>query len=169
MDILEKISTNANRFMDTLSQSPAFCLRLTGITAILSMILIRFIVSGLFEMHRSNSALKKIRKQYCFWQKLLMIHAWQLCLHAKRFCRRLIIFHYIVPGLFAVEVLLVICSSRFPSLMPVIAYYTLAFLLLVWFPVCIMHLCLDRHPFQRRKHEFTFRKYHNSKDHESLW
>ena len=169
MEFIERICANASRMVGSFSESASLCLFLTGIVSIVSMISLRCIVSGLFEMHRSKSAIKKIHKKYAFSQKLLMIHAWQECLHAKRFCRRLIVFHHAIAGLFLLELSLAILSNLLPALMTVIAYMTLIILVGVTVPVCILNFCLDRHPFRKYKHEYTFRKYHNTQDHENLW
>lgn len=169
MNFLERISANVNRIIGTFSESALLCVFLTGTIAMVSMISIRCIVSGLFEMHRSKSAVKKVRRNYSFTQKLLLVHAWQDCLHAKRFCRRLIVFHHMVAGLFLAALILAICSHIWSALMPFLAYLTLFFLIGVTVPVCILNFILDRHPFQKMKHEYTFRKYHNTQDHENLW
>ncbi len=168
MDLLEKIAANAARIASNLSESAAACSFLMSVCLLTSMLCIRHIVSGLFAMHRSKSALKKIYKNYSFGQKLLLKHAWQDCLHAKEFCRGLIVFHHCALGLYLIGLLLAIFSNIRPALMPIVAWYTLIYLIAIVLPAYLLAFSLDRNPFNRRKNEFTFRKYHNTDDHHSL-
>ena len=169
MSLLEKIIENIVRIADEFSKSAVLCSLMMAVFSLFSIIGIRNIVSGLFEMHRSKSALKKIRKKYSAGQRLLLKHAWQECLHSKRFCRRLVVLHHCVLCLFVIEILLALLSNIWSVLMPIIAWYNLAFIVCISFPVCLMNFILDRYPLQKWKHEFKFKKYHNTSDHESLW
>ena len=120
-------------------------------------------------MHRSRSAIKKINKTYSFGQKVLMKHAWRDCIHAKSFCRGLIVYHHSIFILFVLELLLVLFSNIWPVLMPVIAWSTFVFFVGFVIPTCVLNFVLDRYPFAKLKHEFRFRKYHNTSNHDSLW
>ena len=169
LSVFERISENAARFTSRLSGNPWLCLFLSCGFGLVALISIRGVVSGLFTMHRSKSAAKKVLKNYPFLQKLLLRHAWQECLHASRFCRFLIIYHHLVVILILIEALLVFLSGIWPGLMPFIAWYASVFSFLVAVPACILAVSLDRYPFHKRKHEFRFKKYHNTSDHSSLW
>ena len=169
MAFFEKIAANSIRIVGELSESAAACTFLMVFFSILSMIWIRGVVSGLFEMHRSRSAIKKINKTYSFRQKVLLQHAWRDCLHAKKFCRCLIIAHHCIFVLLILELSLAIASNIWPMLMPVIAWYTLVSVVGISIPVCLPNFILDRYPFAKWKHEFRFRKYHNTNNHDSLW
>ena len=169
MTLQEKISENAMRIAGVFSESAILCSFLMCVFSLLSMFCIRSIVSGLFEMHRSKSALKKINKNYSFGQRICLKHAWQDCLHAKRFCRCLIISHHCIFWLLVVELLLALLSNVWPVLMSVVAWFTLGFVIGISIPVCLLNFVLDRYPFQKWKHEFRFRKYHNTSNHDSLW
>ena len=157
------------RIVGEFSESAMLCTFLMTVFSLASMICIRGVVSGLFEMHRSRSAIKKINKTYSFGQKILLQHAWWDCLHAKRFCRCLIISHHCIFVLFVLELLLALFSNIWPILMPVVAWYTLVFVVGISIPVCLLNFILDRYPFAKWKHEFRFRKYHNTSNHDSLW
>ena len=169
MAFFEKIAANSIRIVGKLSESTTACTFLMVLFSIVSMICIRGVVSGLFEMHRSRSAIKKINKTYSFRQKVLLQHAWRDCLHAKKFCRCLIIAHHSIFVLLILELSLAIASNIWPMLMPVIAWYTLVSVVGISIPVCLLDFILERYPFAKWKHEFRFRKYHNTNNHDSLW
>ena len=169
MAFLDKIVANTVRIVGELSESVVACSFLMAIFSFIAMLAIRGIVSGLFEMHRSRSAIKKVKKEYSLGQKLLLKHAWQDCIHARRFCRRLIIAHHCIFCLFLIELLLALFSNIWPILKLVVAWYTIVFLDCITIPVCLLNFILDRYPFQKWKHEFRFRKYHNTSNHDSLW
>ena len=169
MSLPERITENAVRIAGEFSESPALCSFMMAVFSIAAMVCIRFIVSGLFEMHRSKSALKKIYKNYSFGQRMLLKHAWQDCLHARRFCRLLIILHHCIFCLLLIEILAALLSSIWPILIPIIAWYTLACVVCIPLPVCLLNFALERYPFQKLKHEYRFRQYHNTSNHESLW
>ena len=169
MTFFDKIATNAVRIVGEFSESAMLCTFLMTVFSLASIICIRSVVSGLFEMHRSRSAIKKINRTYSFGQKILLQHAWRDCLHAKRFCRCLIISHHSIFVLFVLELLLALFSNIWPSLMPVVAWYTIVFVIGISIPVCLLNFILDRYPFAKWKHEFRFRKYHNTSNHDSLW
>ena len=157
------------RIVGEFSESAMLCTFLMTVFSLASIICIRSVVSGLFEMHRSRSAIKKINKTYSFGQKILLQHAWRDCLHAKSFCRCLIISHHSIFVLFVLELLLALFSNIWPSLMPVVAWYTIVFVIGISIPACLLNFILDRYPFAKWKHEFRFRKYHNTSNHDSLW
>ena len=169
LTIVQKIAANATRLAGEFSESAMLCFFLMTVFSLVSMICIRGVVSGLFEMHRSKSSIKKINKTYSFAQKILLQHAWRDCLHAKRFCRCLIITHHCIFVLLVLELLLALFSNLWPALMPVVAWYTLFFIICISTPVCLLNFLLDRYPFAKWKHEFRFRKYHNTSNHDSLW
>lgn len=169
LEILEKIAVNAVRIVHNISKSPGGCAFIMSFVFLMAMICIRSIVSGLFEMHRSKTAVKKVLREYTFWQKIILLHAWRECLHAKRFCRGLIIWYHSVTALYLTGLLLVLLRSIWPGLMPFIAWYTFIFMVGVMLPALVLSYSLDRYPFKRMKHEFRFRKYHNTKDDQSLF
>lgn len=169
MELLERIAAIWTKTVGILSESAAICLFFAAVFTLPSIISVRFIISGLVEMHRSRTAQKKLHKEYSFGERIVLKPAWQKCLHAQKFCRFLIVYHHSIAILFLIELLLALLSSFLPALMQVLAGFTLIFSILVCFPVLILSFTLDRYPFRNFKHEFTFRKYHNTDDHSSLW
>lgn len=169
MNLLDRIKHNAMRILAVFSESPLLCSFLACIFAISSIFCIRGIVSGLFEMHRSRSNLKSIRKNYGFWQKVIMKPAWDKCIHAKTFCKSLIICHHIRIVLLLTSLFLAFMVNLAPSLMHITATFSGCVFFLIDLPVLILHVAMDRYPFQRLKHEYRFRKYHNTQNHDSLF
>jgi len=165
----EKIAENIVQIADNLSESAVICSFIMFVFSLVAILCIRGIVAGLMEMHRSKSALKKVHKNYSFGQKLCLQHAWLDCLHAKRFCRFLIVTHHSIICLLLAQLLLAILSNIWPDLLPVIAWYTLVCSDCFFIPVCLLNFILDRYPFAKWKHEFRFKKYHNTDDHTSLF
>ncbi len=169
MELLQKITDSITRIIAVLSESVPICLFFAAVFFLPAIFSIRSIISGLVEMHRSRTAQKKLYKEYSFWQKTVLKPAWQKCLHAQKFCRFLILYHHSIAILFLIELLLAVFSHFFPILIQIIACFTLIFSIFFCFPTLILSYSLDRYPFKRLKHEFTFRKYHNTEDHNSLW
>ena len=163
------LKDNVIRIVGVFSESPLACFFLVCIMGFASAGCTRGLVAGLFEMHRSRSNLKKICKKYNFWQKILMKPAWDECLHAKSFCRFLIICHHlrIVCLLGSLSFLLMVNIA--PSLMSISASFSTCVFSIIDIPVLVLHVAMDRYPFQRLKHEYRFRKYHNTQDHNSLF
>ena len=169
MKFLEEIAANAASLAVEFSNSVVACAFLVSVFALISVFMIRSIIAGLFAIHRSNTALKKVNKAYSFGQKLLLKHAWNDCLHAKGFCRFLIVCHHILVCLFLLELLLSLLSGIWPSMMLINGYIAIFFMFVVTIPISILFFSRDKYPFNTRRHEFRFRKYHNSQDHHSLW
>lgn len=169
MTLSDSLTADLARFADFHTRTPAQCLALLMFSFAFSVLMIRSIVSGLMQMHRSKSALKKLRKTYSLWQKLYLKHAWDHCLHAAKFCRGLIVAHHCIFCLMLIGLLLIMLGNSFPGLMPITTWYTLALLYGVSLPCALLYFSLDRYPFQKRRHEFRFMKYHNTGDHSSLW
>jgi hypothetical protein len=141
---------------------------ISSISALATACLIRFLVGALFEMHRSRTGIKKIKKNYGFWQKLLMQPAWKECLHAKTFCRFLIVCHHTRIILWVVILVFAVISNWVPDLLRIGGYGSVVVFLLMDIPLWVMDLVLDKYPLRRMKHEYRFQKYHNSKDHDTL-
>ena len=163
MSILANLTTTFQ------ARSPIECFAPLMIFFVFSIMVIRHIISGLMAVHRSKSALQMIRKTYFLGQKLYLKHAWNHCLHATRFCRGLIIVHHCIFCLWLIGLLLIILGNTFPDLMLITTGYVHVLWYGVFFPIALLYASLDRYPFQKRRHEFRFMKYHNTSDHSSLW
>lgn len=169
MEVVNRIIQYAEHIFSIFSESLPACAFLACTFGLCSIVAIRCIVSELFGMHRSKSSLKKIRKPYSFWQSVIMKPAWDECLHAKGFCRKIIICHHMRVILLFFELFLTILANYFPELKLVTGYCAGAIFLAIDIPILVMHLVLDRYPFQRGKHEYRFRKYHRSAERDRLF
>ena len=148
---------------------PGACIFVTGIFALISIFFLRILISALLEMHKSRSTMKKISKEYGFWQKVILLPAWKENEHAKRFCRFMIVLHHVRVFLLVGLLLLVLIASAAPGLSRPAAFFSVTIMIAVDVPIYVLDMALNRYPFRRRKHEFRFRKYHNTKDHDSLF
>ena len=121
------------------------------------------------EMHRSKSAVKKLKKEYTFMQKMRLIHVNDNCRHAIKFCNGMIIFQkfgWICITLYLIISLLFtfgLFSATF------IAWFTVGICLLFDVPSFAIHTLLGRPIIVGRFKEFSFEKYHNTEDHKSLF
>ncbi len=169
MELLGRVKDGIIQLMEAFFASAPACVYFTLITAFASVYLMRFLAGGLLEMHRSRTNIKKIKNSYGFWQKLMMQHVWKECLHAKTFCRWVILWHHMRIVLLVGILLLVVISNWMPQLLRISGYSCVFVFLLLDIPVLIMSCLLDRYPFRKMKYEFRFRKYHNTEDHDSLF
>lgn len=169
LEILEEIALGAVGIVHNIAKYPWACPFLLTVVFLGRIGCVRPIISGLFEMHRSKTAVKKALKEYSFWQRVILLHAWRECLHAKRFCRGLIIWYHSVTALYLTGLVLTLLRSVWPGLILFTAWYTFVFMVGVMVPALVLATALDRYPFKKMKHEFRFRKYHNTKNHDSLF
>lgn len=169
MDLFERIEYNTARIFKVFSESALLCLFLVCIFGIASICCTRGLVAGLFEMHRSRSNIKKTRSKYGFFQKFALKPAWIECIHAKGFCRFLIIAHHTRLAFMLLSLLMAILSNPFPALMAILAPFSAVVFFVVDIPILVFHAIMDRYPFQRLKHEYRFKKYHNTNNHSSLF
>lgn len=169
MNLLNTILGGISQMIRVFSEEPMACAFLTSVFAFASALCCRGIATGLLEMHRSRSNLKKLRKTYRAWQKIIMKPAWDNCLHAKSFCRFLIVFHHVRIVLLIISLFLTILGETAPSLMPTVGLLCGCVFFIMDVPALALHGVMDRYSFQRLKHEYRFRKYHNTQNHHSLF
>lgn len=168
-EYMNHITEEIKRIVGVFSDAPMACVFLTSVFAFASVCCCRGIAGGLLEMHRSRSNLKKVRKPYSAWQKMIMKPAWDHCLHAKSFCRFLIIFHHVRVILLLISLALTIVGSAIPALMTITGALSACVFFVMDVPALVLHVLMDRYPLQRLKHEYRFRKYHNTQNHHSLF
>lgn len=150
--------------LDNMIAQPGSALVLALIFWLVSFIELRFMLSELLRMHKSKTAVKKIGKQYTFWQKLTLRHIAEHTEHAVGFTRFMILVHHLSCCAMILCLLSrLILSDRW-------FVYLLAVRCLIFdFPVFILNVLLDAYPFQKRKHAYRFTKYHNTADKTSLF
>jgi len=155
-------------FLNELIAQPGASILLALIFWFVSFFILRFILSGLLQMHKSKTAVKKIKNQYTFWQKLTLRHVAEHTEHAVKFTRFMIWVHH-----FSCGTMLVCLLSRLILSDCWLVYLLVGRFLLFDLPVWILNFLMDPHPFIRRKRRcgppFRFTKYHNTADKTSLF
>ena len=156
------------QIIDNLSKQPTVCIILSVIIFLFSFLTNYLLLDSLLKMHRSKSAVKKLKQEYTFLQRMQLIHFKENCRHAIRFCSKMIVYlkiswmflalYLIVSLLFAFGLL----SSKF------IAWLTVGIFLLFDVPAFAINRLLARPIIFGRFKEFSFEKYHNTENHDSL-
>lgn len=157
------------QLVKTLTEAPGLVILLSAVFGLVVFICNRYLLGTLLKMHRSKTAVKKIEKQYTFTQKFLLHHVRDHCVHAKKFCRRMILLHHM-----NLIITLLVCATGllgcFLSSAAVVgAYAVIVQFCVIVIPVTVMEFVLTNHPFDKRKRRYYFTEQHNSDDHESLF
>lgn len=150
--------------VEELAAQPGAVLFMSLIFWVINVLMLRLLMSDLLRMHKSKTAVKKIDKQYTFWQKLRLQHVSEHCEHALKFCRFMIRVHNIY---IRATGLCLIFGLFLPNRW--FAYVTAGKWVLFDLPIGMLLLILDEHPFMKRKHQWRFAKYHNTSDKTSLF
>lgn len=151
-------------FLNDMIAQPGSALVLALILRLVCVAEMQFMLNALFRMHKSKSAVKKIRKQYTFWQKLILRHVEEHTEHAVQFTRFMVWVHHISCCTMLICLLSrLILSDRW------FVYLLAARFLIFDGPVLLINLLLDAYPLRRRRHEYRFVKYHNTSDKTSLF
>ena len=166
---MEYIKGEVVRVFYIFLNEPGACVFIASVFAMVSIICLRMLISGLLKMHKSKSAMKKISKEYGFYQNVLLVPAWKENEHAKKFCKFLIVLHHIRVALWISLLLLMLIALVVPSVSKVAASLAITIMVAADFPIIVLNIAMDRYSFKRFKHEYRFQKYHNTKDHNSLF
>lgn len=169
MDLLNEMQSTIMHIGDVFSESPVACFLLVCIFGIATICCIVGLVNGLFVMHRSRTKIKNTRRKYSFLQRVALLPDWYECLHAKHFCRFLIVVYHLRCIFMLLSVILTVLINAIPVLGDISASFSAFVFIVVDIPVLIFHLIMDRYPFQRLRHEYRFKKYHNTQNHDSLF
>ena len=157
------------KLIENLSAQPFVCVIISVAVFFFTTLMNYLLLDSLLKMHRSKSALKKLKKEYTFLQRLRFLHFEDNCRHAVKFCKGMIIYQKI--GWLCLAVYL------FASLLFVLGFFSAA--IISWLSVAIF-LCIDLPSFAinwalsrpllfGRFREHSFEKYHNTDNHESLF
>ena len=152
--------------IEKLSREPAVCVIVT-VMIFLFCYCTDLLLGSLLKMHRSRSALKKLKKQYSLRQRLGLCHFRDRCLHAVPFCRGMVLFlrlGWVIMGVY----LLCALAYAFGGCSAVsLAWCSAGILLGFCMPTWAVNLALAR-PLFGRFREFSFEKYHNTDNRHSL-
>lgn len=125
------------------------------------------ISNKLFCVHRSKTACKKIMKDYTFGQKVALIPQKKHCLHAKKFCNKIINYFYIHTVFFMLSLILMITEHLMFTKLIISVFLLAAQFFTFVLPVSVMDLILVEKPFVRLS-KYRFEKYHHTKEFEKL-
>lgn len=132
------------KIIENMSAQPATCVIASVLLFFFAALANYILMDGLLEMHRSKSALKKLKKQYTFFQKIRLLHFKGNCRHAVKFCNGMIIYQKIGWLCFAVYLLagLLYAFDFFPA--AVISWLSIAiFFVLIYLQLLLVGLCQD--------------------------
>ena len=105
------------KLIANLSAYPFVCI-ISSIVSFSFATLINYLLLGsLLKMHRSKSALKKLKKEYTFWQRFRFLHFEGNCRHAVKFCKGMLIYQKIGWHCFAIYLFASLLSSLVSSLL----------------------------------------------------
>lgn len=156
------------QIIDNLSKQPTVCIILSVIIFLFSFLTNYLLLDSLLKMHRSKSAVKRLKKEYTFLQRMQLIHFQENCRHAIKFNSKMIVYQkisWIFLALYLIISLLFafgLFSSKF------IAWLTIGLFLLFDVPTFTINRLLARPILFGRFKEFSFEKYHNTENHDSL-
>lgn len=156
------------QIIDNLSKQPTVCIILSVIIFLFSFLTNYLLLDSLLKMHRSKSAVKKLKKEYTFLQRMQLIHFKENCRHAIKFNSKMIVYQkisWIFLALYLIISLLFafgLFSSKF------IAWLTIGLFLLFDVPTFTINRLLARPILFGRFKKFSFEKYHNTENHDSL-
>ena len=155
--------------IENLSAQPLVCVIISVAAFSCATLLNYLLLDSLLKMHRSKSALKKLKKEYTFLQRLRFLHFVGNCRHAVKFCNGMIIYQKIGWLCLAVYLFasLFFVFGIFPA--TVISWLSVAIFLCIDLPSFAISWSLSRPLLFGRFREHSFEKYHDTDNHESLF
>lgn len=155
------------QIIDNLSQNPVICVIISVIIFLICSMMIYLLLDAFLKMHRSKSAVKKLKKGYTFRAQMWLRHAQDHCLHAVTFCKCLILFQRAGWLCFAGYLLIALANAIGLASDLILAWATAGMFILYDVPVFAINTILAR-PIIGRFKEFSFEKYHNTNNHDDL-
>ena len=122
----------------------------------------------LFRVHRSKTACKKIMKEYTFWQKVVLIPQKKHCLHAKKFCNKIINYLYTHTVFFVFSLIFIIAEHLIFTKLTVSFFVVVVQFLAFMIPLSVAEIILEEKPWLRFNKRYRFEKYHHTKEFEKL-
>ena len=152
-----------------LSAQPLLCVTFSVLVFLFSSLTNYLLLDSLLKMHRSKTAVRKLRKGYTFLQRMRLLHFKENCRHAIKFCNGMIIYQKIGWLCRAIYLLIALLFAFGVYSAVFVARLTVGIFLLFDVPVFAIDLLLARPVMFRRFREFSFEKYHNTDNHDSLF
>ena len=151
-----------------MAEIPGVCVLLSIFFFLLGWFTVYSLADALLKMHRSKSAVRKIKKKYTFRQLFWMVPHERECIHAPKFCTALVYVWRTRCVVFALYLLLGAMALFGLPVNTAIAWYTAGIFVLFDVPQFIVDLSLMR-PLIGRFREFSFQKYHHTQDFTSIF
>ena len=144
-----------------LAQTPGICVALSICFFLFGSLLCYLMMDGLLRMHRSKTAVKKLKKEYTFLRRLWLRPHQEHCLHAVPSCKKLIALQRLGWILFGVYLAVCLLSDA------LVIWSSVILFVIFNLPMFFLNGLLSR-PFIGRFKEYSFAKYHNTEDHSSI-
>ena len=122
----------------------------------------------LFRLHRSKTACRKIMKDYSFWQKTALIPYKKHCLHAPKFCCKIINYLYTHTVFFVFSFIFTIIEHLIFTKLTVSFFILVVQFLAFMIPSSVAEIILEEKPWLRFNKRYRFEKYHHTKEFEKL-
>ena len=156
------------QIIDNLSEQPTVCIILSVMLFLFSFFSNYWLLDSLLKMHRSKSAVKKLKKEYTFLQRMQLIHFKENCRHAVKFCNRMIIYQKTSWGCLTLYLIISLLFAFGLFSAKFIAWLTVGIFVAFDIPAFAIYCLLARPILFGRFKEFSFEKYHNTENHDSL-
>ena len=156
------------QIIDNLSKHPAMCVILSVLIFLFSFLMNYLLLDSLLKMHRSKSAVKKLRKEYTFLQRLCLLHFKENCRHAIKFCNGMILYQKIGWVFLAIYLVTALLFSFGLFSAASIARLTIGLFFAFDVPAFAINRILTRPILFGRFKEYSFEKYHNTENRDSL-
>ena len=156
------------QIIENLSKQPVACIILSVLIFIFCFFTNYLLLDSLLKMHRSKSAVKKLKKEYTFLQRMRLLHFKENCRHAIKFCTGLIIYQTIGWVCLAIYLFMALLFAFGLFSATFITWLTVGIFVGFDVPAFVINRLLARPIIFGRFKEFSFEKYHNTENHDSL-
>ena len=156
------------QIIENLSKQPVACIILSVIIFLFCFFTNYLLLDSLLKMHRSKSAVKKLKKEYTFLQRMRLLHFKENCLHAIKFCNGMIIYQKIGWVCLAIYLFMALLFAFGLFSATFITWLTVGIFVAFDVPAFVINRLLARPIILGRFKEFSFEKYHNTENHNSL-
>ena len=154
--------------IENLSKQPTACIVLSVLIFLFCFLTNYLLLDSLLKMHRSKSAVKKLKKEYTFLKRMRLLHFKENCRHAIKFCNGMIIYQKLGWVCLAIYLFVALLFAFGLFSATFISWLTVGIFVAFDMPAFVINRLLARPIIFGRFKEFSFEKYHNTDNHESL-
>ena len=156
------------QIIENLSKHSTACIVLSVLIVLFSFSTNYLLLDSLLKMHRSKSAVKKLKKEYTFLQRMRLLHFKENCRHAIKLCNRMIIYQKIAWACLALYLIISLFFACGLFSAKFITWLTIGIFILFDVPTFAINRLLARPILFGRFNKFSFEKYHNTENHDGL-